>query len=100
MKYTYLIIIIILLSCLFPMPYGYYTLARFVFMTYFAYIAHDMYRKQKERLMVTFIGLSILFQPFCKIVLGRVLWNVVDVVVAAFLLFVLYKENYSKNNKI
>lgn len=86
MKFIYIIIATILLLCLFPMPYGYYTLARFLSMTCLAYIAYDMYRKQKEGLMVTFIGLSILFQPFCKIVLGRTLWNVVDIIVAAFLL--------------
>lgn len=96
MKHIYLVVAIILFLCLLSMPYGCYTLVRFVSMVSFAYIVYDMYRKQKEGLMVTFIGGSILFQPFCKIVLGRTLWNVVDVEVAAFLLFVFYKENYLK----
>ena len=86
MKHIYLVVAIILFLCLLSMPYGCYTLVRFVSMVSSAYIVYDMYRKQKEGLMVTFIGVSILFQPFCKIVLGRTLWNVVDVEVAAFLL--------------
>lgn len=82
--------------CLFPMPFGFYTLVRFVSMICFAYFAFDMYRKHNEGLMVTFIALAILFQPFSKIALGRTLWNVVDVMVAAFLIFSFFKINHSK----
>lgn len=42
----------------------------------------------------TFGVLALLFQPICKIALGRATWNVIDVVVAALLigLFVLEKR--------
>lgn len=96
MKYLYLIVAIILLMCLFPMPFGFYTLVRFVSMICFSYLAFDMYRRHNEGLMVTFIALAILFQPFCKIALGRTLWNVVDIMVAAFLIFLFFKIYHSK----
>ena len=40
--------------------------------------------EDKERWI--YITLCMLFQPFIKVALGRVLWNVVDVVVAIGLL--------------
>ena len=68
-----LLLAVLLLLCLADMPYGYYTLVRF-----------------------TFGALALLFQPFYKIALGRTVWNVVDVVVAAGLLYLMVKS-FNKN---
>ena len=38
--------------------------------------------RNDEKLAWTFGALALLFQPFIKIALGRLIWNVVDVVVA------------------
>ena len=46
--------------------------------------------------MITFIVLALLFQPFAKIVLGRLLWNVVDVLIAAFLIAIIIKDKEYK----
>lgn len=62
----------------------------------FAYIALDYYRRKEEALMVTFLAMSILFQPFIKIALGRIMWNIVDLIVAIFLLFLYYKHQKNK----
>lgn len=68
------------------MPYGYYQLVRFVAMVVFSVMAFQYYEKKQETLMVVFGALTLLFQPFVKIALGRTLWNVVDVVVAILLI--------------
>ena len=57
---------ILLFLCLLEMPYGFYQIV------------------DKERWI--YIVLCLLFQPFIKVALGRVLWNIVDVVVAIGLL--------------
>lgn len=36
--------------------------------------------------------LAILFQPFAKIALGRVLWNIVDVIVAGYLIYLVVRN--------
>lgn len=41
--------------------------------------------------MVLFIALAILFQPFAKIALGRMIWNIVDVAVTIYLLYLSIK---------
>lgn len=91
-KYRWLLLAAMLLLCLFPMPYGYYTLLRFVAMIVFGYSAYRYYKEQKESLIVTMIALTILFQPLLPISLGRTIWNVIDVAVAIFLLYLWYRE--------
>ncbi|WP_316928795.1 DUF6804 family protein [Epilithonimonas tenax] len=74
------------------MPYGYYQLVRFFAFAGFGYLAIDANKKNDGKMMFIFIALAILFQPFLKIALGRFIWNVVDVIVAGFLLFLLIKK--------
>lgn len=82
----------ILLLCLFDMPYGFYSFVRFAAAAAFCYFAYNAHESGNQDRMILFIILAILFQPFFKIPLGRVIWNIVDVVVAAFLVYLLYKH--------
>ena len=88
-----LIIIILLLLALLPMPYGFYELLRFVAMVFFVYSAISCHRYKKENRMLTYIFLALLFQPFYKIALGRFIWNIVDVLVAIYLLYTINSKN-------
>lgn len=81
-----------LLLCLFPMPYGYYTLIRFTAMIIFGCMAFNFY-KNKQIVFCLIAGfLSLLFQPFFKMAFGRAIWNLIDVIVA-ILLFLLWYKN-------
>jgi len=81
-----------LIICLFPMPYGYYTLVRFSAMIIFGCMAYSFYKDEKIPLCVIACSLALLFQPFFKIALGRTMWNVVDVIVAIALVLLWYKN--------
>jgi len=74
------------------MPYGYYQFIRLASTIAFAIMAYQYYENKQEALVVTFIALAILFQPFYKIALGRTMWNVMDIVVAVGLIVLWYKE--------
>lgn len=87
-----LILALLLLLCLAPMPYGYYQLVRVVAMIAFAIMAYQYYEKEKVSLLIIFCGLCLLFQPFIKVALGRVMWNVVDVIVAIGLVVLCFIE--------
>jgi lipoprotein signal peptidase len=84
-----LIVAIILLLCLADMPYGFYTLVRFVSAFIFAFLSYDYFKSKKDGLGFVFAALALLFQPFFKVALGRTIWNIVDVVVAVGLLYLL-----------
>ena len=84
-----LIIAILLLLCLADMPYGFYTLVRFVSAFAFAYLSYDYFKSKKDGLGFLFAALAVLFQPFFKIALGRTIWNVVDVIVAVGLVYLI-----------
>ena len=83
------IIAILLLLCLADMPYGFYTLVRFVSAFTFAFLSYDYFKSKKDGLGFVFAALALLFQPFFKVALGRTIWNIVDVVVAVGLLYLL-----------
>jgi len=93
-----LILTILLLLCLLKMPYGYYQLVRFISFVGFGYLAFEANKKKDDKIMFAFIALALLFQPFFKIALGRIIWNVVDVVVAGFL-FISILKNYNTHEK-
>ena len=91
-KYLHLIVAGLLVLCLLPMPYGFYGLVRLLAAAGFAWWAYKYYQKEKMGIIVTFIALALLFQPFGKVALGREVWNLVDIAVAAFLAWTLLQE--------
>lgn len=97
MKYLQIILIIILLLCLAPMPYEYYTLVRFMSMVVFGVMAYKYYQVKKEGLAIVFGVLVLLFQPFIKIALGRTMWNVVDIATAVLLITTLTIKDWKIN---
>ena len=92
MKYLNIILAAVLLLCLAPMPYGYYTFVRFVSMVAFGVMAYRYYVQHKIALTITFASLALLFQPLIKIALGRTMWNIVDVSVAVLLVVLVVRE--------
>ena len=98
MKHIYLFLAAMMLLCLAPMPYGYFQLVRFVAMIVFGLMAYRYYQNQKMVATWVFGALALLFQPIYKIALGRVVWNVVDVIVA-LLLIALFVMEWRKSNK-
>ena len=91
-KRIYIILAAMLLLCLAPMPYGYFMLVRFIMLVACGGLAYRYYMLNKKIAMWIFITLALLFQPIYKIVLGRIIWNAVDVIVAAFLIFLFFVE--------
>lgn len=83
---------ILLLLCLFNMPYGYYQLVRFIAMVAFALLAFKANEQNNSTMLIVYGTLALLFQPFIKISLGRELWNLVDLVVGIGLIVSIYKK--------
>jgi hypothetical protein len=81
-----LILSILLFLCLADMPYAYFQFVRLVALVVFSILAYQSYEKGEQTALVLYIALAILFQPFEKIALGRMIWNIIDVVVAVGLL--------------
>lgn len=87
-----LIIAVLLLLCLVDMPYGFYQLVRFAAAGAFAYLSYDYFKSKRDGLGFVFAALALLFQPFFKIALGRMIWNVVDIVVAVGLVVLIIRS--------
>lgn len=65
-------------------------------MVIFGAMALKFYKERKSRLMWTTGALALLFQPFAKIALGRMVWNIVDVAVAVGLIVLFLGERKHK----
>ena len=90
MKYIPLYLAALMLFCLAPMPYGYYTLVRILATVVFGIYAYRSIIAKKEGLTLVFVTLTLLFQPFVKVGLGRIIWNVIDVIVAIGLIVLFF----------
>jgi len=87
-----LILSILFFVCLLDMPYGYFQLVRFAALVGFAILAYQANQQSRYLEMFIYIGLALLFQPFFKILLGRQIWNVVDVFVGIGLIGSLFSN--------
>ena len=85
-----IILSVLLLICLFNMPYGYYQLVRFLSFISFLLFAYAASQKEQKTEVIIFVILALLFQPFFKVHLGRMLWNLIDVVVALGLIISIF----------
>lgn len=92
MKYVPLYLAAVLLLCLAPMPYGYFTLVRILATVVFGLYAYRCYVAKKEAFTWVFVTLALLFQPFAKVGLGRTVWNIIDVIVAIGLIALFFWE--------
>jgi hypothetical protein len=92
-KIIQFILAILLFGCLADMPYGYFQLVRLLSLIGFSILAYVSFGRGENNTAWIFVALAVLFQPMFKISLGRDLWNIVDVVVGAWLLYrVLFRK--------
>lgn len=77
---------VLLFFCLLDMPYGYYQFVRVAATCVFVLFTIQSYVLKSNAMILIYVILTILFQPFEKIALGREVWNVMDVIVGVGLL--------------
>ena len=77
---------VLLFFCLLDMPYGYYQFVRVAATCVFVLFTIQSYVLKSNAMILIYVILAILFQPFEKIALGREVWNVMDVIVGVGLL--------------
>lgn len=88
-----------LLLCLASMPYGYYMVVRYGAAVIFGVMAYRYYEEKKNSWAVVWGALAFLFQPVIKIEVGREVWNVLDVLIALYLLWGVYHDRKNKSIK-
>jgi hypothetical protein len=94
-KIIKLFLSVLFFICLADMPYGYYEFVRFAGLVGFAILAYQANEQGKQKEVVLFGALALLFQPFFKIALGRDIWNIVDVVVGIGLILSVFVKKRS-----
>lgn len=80
---------IALLVCLLPLPYGFYLLIRLATAIIAGCWAYTFFNKGKRTYAIISCAVALLFQPFIKITLDRVTWNVVDVILSMAIVWII-----------
>ena len=80
-----IVLALVLLLCLFPLPYGFFVLIRLISTIVFGYLAYDFYQRGETIKCVVAALIVLIFQPFAKITFEREIWNVIDIIVALLL---------------
>jgi hypothetical protein len=87
-----IVLAVLFFLCLLDMPYTYFQFVRFAGLVGFAILAYIAHEHGRETEMFIYVGLALLFQPFFKVVLGRQIWNIVDIIVGITLLISIFKK--------
>jgi hypothetical protein len=79
--------IILLLLCFLPMPYAYYVIVRYVICLglLIAFVDEKKYDNIPFGRVFSYIIIFSVFNPIFRIEMDKIVWNVVDVVVAVVL---------------
>ena len=80
-----IILALVLLLCLFPLPYGFFVFIRLITTIVFGYFAYDFYQRGETAKCIVAALIMLLFQPIAKITFEREIWNVIDIIVALLL---------------
>lgn len=91
-----LILALALIACLLPLPYGFYTIIRLATAVVAVCWAYSFFSCRKTALAVVSVMIALLFQPFFKITMDRLTWNIVDVVLACLIVVVVFQSKYYK----
>lgn len=85
------IIAALLLLCLIDADYGFYQAMRTLISFGFAFLTYHYYKINDKKSVIVFLCLLIVFQPLMRIAFGRMIWIVLDISTAAYLLYQVYR---------
>mgnify|MGYP006087014355 CR=1 len=72
----------------FPLPYVYYMLLRFIACGVFAWAAYITFERNEKLLPWTFLVLAIVFNPIFKIHFPKEIWAIIDFCSGLFLVLI------------
>lgn len=83
------------------LPYGYFTLMRFVVCAVGVYLAYKTYEENEESLWPWMFGfVAVLFNPILPIHLERGQWEVIDLVAGTFLVASIFLTKSEREKEI
>lgn len=88
---------VLAILCLLDISYGFYQVVRLAGLIGFAVITYQASQQGRHTELIIYGGLTFLFRPFNKVVLGRQNWNIVDVVVGLGLIISIFLKPKSHN---
>ena len=82
---------ILLLLTFLKMPYGYYTLLRWIVFGLSIYYSYRYWELPEKGWAMAFLTIALIFNPIFLISFGKLIWSVVDLLVAIYYLISIIK---------
>jgi len=76
------VIIALIIAAATKQQYSYYTFIRWLTMCTYIYFAYQSYTKKQIGLLIYFVAVAILFNPFQKVWFQKETWHLIDYLVA------------------
>jgi uncharacterized membrane protein len=75
-------ILLLTLAIFFTLPYGFYTLLRFVVCGFSLYVAYRIYKvyNNEYKTYLIYVFWAILFNPFIPVHFDKATWRIIDIV--------------------
>ncbi len=92
--------VLLFLALINGLPYGFFTLLRFIIFASSTYIAWLTYAQEKQKWTLIFGLIAVLFNPFIPIYLNREIWVIIDILVGIFMLISIFILRLITENRI
>jgi len=87
-----IVIIALIIAATTKQQYSYFTFLRWLVMLTFIYFTYKSYQQQQIGLLIFYLGVAIIFNPFQKFWFQKETWHVIDWIVAIFNLLLIFFE--------
>lgn len=87
-----IVLAIALILCLLPLPYGFYSIIRLATAVIAGCWAYRFHNSRNTSFAITAGAIALLFQPFLKITLDRLTWNIIDIILAGLIVLFIFKK--------
>lgn len=92
------VVAILIIAATTTQQYSYYTFVRWVVLTSSIYFAYTTFKQQRTGLVIYFVMVAILFNPFKPFWFQRETWHLIDYIVSAITLSTIYFD-WTKDKK-
>lgn len=87
-----LLLAVALWLCLLSLPYDFYTIIRLATAIIAGCWAYQFFSNGKTAYAIIACSIVLLFQPFLKITLDRLTWNIIDIILAGLILLIVLRK--------
>lgn len=95
------VVLLLIIAATTNQQYSFYNFVRWTMMVSSIYLAYKSYENKQNGLVIYFVVIAILFNPFRKFWFAKEIWHLIDFIIAGITLFTIVHDwNHNKKNVV